>query len=181
MKITTIRMNRIQGDKLKAFVDITLDNNIAVHGIKVFEGAKGLFVAMPGRKTKKEDGKFLDTVHIINKDLRASIVQEVLNFYKKEGREVVLENGADKTEISRITMTKNKNESKLKAWANISLSDSIVIHGVKVIEGKNGLFVVMPSKKAKDGKFRDIAHALNNETRNMMQKAVLDKYNELNA
>lgn len=180
MKITTIRMNRVSKDKLKAWVDITLDNNVAVHGIKIIEGAKGLFVAMPGKRTKKENGKFLDIVYIVNKDLRASIIQEVLKFYKEEEREVTL-NEPDETVISRITITKNKKESKLKAWVNISLSDAIVIHGIKVFEGKNGLFAIMPSRKTKDGKFRDIAHALNNETRNMIQKAVIDKYNELEA
>ena len=51
-----------------------------------------------------------------------------------------------------------------------------MIHDIKVIEGEKGLFIAMPSRKAADGEYRDIAHPINSETRDMIQKAILDKY-----
>lgn len=68
------------------------------------------------------------------------------------------------------------NEDRLKAYVSITLENCFVIRDLKVIQGTNGLFVAMPSKKRKDGQFRDIAHPLNQETRNMIEDAVFDAY-----
>lgn len=68
------------------------------------------------------------------------------------------------------------NEDKLKAFATLTLDNCFVIRDLKVINGNSGLFVAMPSKKRKDGTFRDIAHPLNNETRQMIERQVLDIY-----
>ena len=68
------------------------------------------------------------------------------------------------------------NEDKLKAYATITFDDCFVVRDLKVINGNNGLFVAMPSKKRKDGTFKDIAHPLNNEFRAKIEKAVLDSY-----
>ena|SRR3989338_2385589 len=70
------------------------------------------------------------------------------------------------------------NEEKLKAFVTITLDDCFIIRDLKIIKGKNGLFVAMPSKKRKDGAFRDIAHPLNNETRKMLETKVITKYEE---
>ena len=69
-------------------------------------------------------------------------------------------------------------ENKIKAIASITIDDTVVIHDIKVVDSEKGLFVAMPSKKGTDGKFKDIAHPINTETRNMIQKLVLDKYNQ---
>lgn len=68
------------------------------------------------------------------------------------------------------------NEDKLKAYVTITFDDCFVVRDVKVIEGNNGLFVAMPSKKRKDGSFKDTAHPLNNETRKMIEGKVLEAY-----
>lgn len=68
------------------------------------------------------------------------------------------------------------NEDRLKAYVSITLENCFVVRDLKVIQGTNGLFVAMPSKKRKDGQFRDIAHPLNQETRNMIEDAVFDAY-----
>lgn len=70
------------------------------------------------------------------------------------------------------------NEDRLKAYVSITLDECFVIRDLKVIQGPSGLFVAMPSKKRKDGQFRDIAHPLNQETRNMIEDAVFDAYEE---
>jgi stage V sporulation protein G len=68
------------------------------------------------------------------------------------------------------------NEEKLKAFVNITIDDCFIVRDLKIINGKNGLFVSMPSRRRKDGTFRDIAHPLNNETREMMEQRILSEY-----
>lgn len=68
------------------------------------------------------------------------------------------------------------NEDRLKAYVSITIDGVFVIRDLKVIHGNNGLFVAMPSKKRKDGQFKDIAHPLNQETRVMIEQAVFDAY-----
>ena len=67
---------------------------------------------------------------------------------------------------------------KLRAVASVTFDDCFVVHDIKVIEGSNGTFVAMPSRKMGDDDFRDIAHPINQETRDMVRDAVLRKYDE---
>lgn len=68
------------------------------------------------------------------------------------------------------------NEERLKAYITITIDDCFVIRDLKIIKGHDGLFVAMPSKKRKDGQFKDIAHPLNQETRDHIEKSVFDAY-----
>lgn len=75
-----------------------------------------------------------------------------------------------------------KEEDKLKAFINITMDNAIAVRGLKVIDGEKGLFVSMPSRRRKDGKYEDVFHPINNETRQMMEKVILERYEEeLNA
>ena len=67
-------------------------------------------------------------------------------------------------------------EGKMKAIVSITIDDEFVIHDIKVIEGDKGLFIAMPSKKATDGEYRDIAHPINSSTRERIQNTILDSY-----
>jgi stage V sporulation protein G len=67
-------------------------------------------------------------------------------------------------------------EGKMKAVVSITLDNEFVVHDIKVIEGDKGLFIAMPSRKAGDGEYRDIAHPINSETRDKIQKIILEKY-----
>jgi stage V sporulation protein G len=68
------------------------------------------------------------------------------------------------------------NEERLKAYVSVTFDNCFVVRDLKIINGTSGLFVAMPSKKRKDGQFKDIAHPLNSDTRNMIEKAVFDAY-----
>lgn len=70
------------------------------------------------------------------------------------------------------------NEERLKAYISITFDDSFVVRDIKIIQGPSGLFVAMPSKKRKDGQFRDIAHPLNQETRELIEDAVFRAYED---
>ena len=67
-------------------------------------------------------------------------------------------------------------EGKLKAVASITIDDCLVIHDIKVIEGDRGLFIAMPSRKAQDGTYKDIAHPINSDTRTELQDLILNNY-----
>ena len=68
---------------------------------------------------------------------------------------------------------------KMKAIASVVLNDCFAIHDIRIIEGDKGLFIAMPSRKTPVGEYKDIAHPINKEVRAMFEKAILDKYNEL--
>lgn len=70
-------------------------------------------------------------------------------------------------------------EAKLKAYVSVIFDDCFIVSDIKIISGANGLFISMPSKKLRDGTFRDIAHPLNNETRRYIEKEVLEKYHNV--
>ena len=70
-------------------------------------------------------------------------------------------------------------EEKLKAFVSIIIDDCFVVSDIKIIEGNNGLFISMPSKKRKNGTFRDIAHPLNSDTRRRIEERVIKKYREV--
>ena len=70
-------------------------------------------------------------------------------------------------------------EDKLKAFVSIILDDCFVVSDIKIIQGNNGLFISMPSKKRKNGSFRDIAHPLNNETRRRIEEEIIREYREV--
>ena len=80
-------------------------------------------------------------------------------------------------EITEVRITL-RDEPKLKAFANITFDNAFVIRGLKIIDGQKGLFISMPSRRAKDGTYRDIAHPINNEMRSAIEQAVLQKYEE---
>ena len=79
-------------------------------------------------------------------------------------------------QITDVRIRKIEKEGKMKAIVSITLDNEFVIHDIKVIEGEKGLFIAMPSRKAADGEYRDIAHPINSGTRDMIQTVILDKY-----
>jgi stage V sporulation protein G len=82
-------------------------------------------------------------------------------------------------EVTDVRVRKVLMEGKMKAIVSVTLDDSFVIHDVKVVEGHNGLFVAMPSRKTPDGEFRDIAHPITSSARELIQTAVLNAYGEV--
>lgn len=68
------------------------------------------------------------------------------------------------------------NEDRLKAYVSLTIDDCFIIRDLKIIDGNTGLFVAMPSKKRKDGQFKDIAHPINQETRQEIEKMIFDAY-----
>jgi stage V sporulation protein G len=82
-------------------------------------------------------------------------------------------------ELTDIRLKKVESDSKVRAFVSITFDDSFVIKDLKVVDGKNGLFVSMPSRKKSDGEYVDIAHPIKSEVRKRIQERILDVYQEL--
>ncbi|MCD8075070.1 MAG: septation regulator SpoVG [Lachnospiraceae bacterium] len=78
--------------------------------------------------------------------------------------------------ITDVKVRKVAKEGKMRAIVSITLDDEFVVHDIKVIEGEKGLFIAMPSRKAADGEYRDIAHPINSKTRERIQQIILEEY-----
>ena len=112
--------------------------------------------------------------------LYKSILQEAI-----QGRLVpqIASEGTAEDLLEEIRNEKKRlvKEGKLKAVVSITMDEEFVVHDIKVIEGEKGLFIAMPSRKASDGEYRDIAHPINSATRERIQTIILDKYQEVMA
>jgi len=88
----------------------------------------------------------------------------------------VRQKGGEQVNITDVQVRKINPEGKMKAIVSVTFDDAFVVHDVKVVEGQNGLFVAMPSKRTPTGEFRDIAHPISQAARNIIQEAVLKAY-----
>jgi len=101
--------------------------------------------------------------------VNAGILDLLLHVTKREGNIFHMD-------ITDVRVRKVTKEGKMKAIVSVTFDHEFVVHDIKVIEGDNGLFIAMPSRKTLDGEFRDIAHPINSETREKIQSTVLEKY-----
>ena len=81
--------------------------------------------------------------------------------------------------ITDVRIRKVTDEGKMKAIVSITFDDEFVVHDIKIIEGQNGPFIAMPSRKMSEGDYRDIAHPLVSETRNRIRDAILEEYEKV--
>lgn len=94
----------------------------------------------------------------------------VLQYFQKESfSEEVME-------ITDVRVRKVRGDGKLKAYATVTFDHAFVIHNVKIIEGKNGYFIAMPSRKIKSGEYKDVAHPIRSDFRNLMKEVLLESY-----
>jgi len=83
-------------------------------------------------------------------------------------------------EITDIRIRKVESEGKLKAYVTVTFDGCFVVHNVKVIEGRSGVFIAMPSRRTKNGEYKDVAHPINTEFRGELQSKILDAYEQEN-
>lgn len=81
--------------------------------------------------------------------------------------------------ITNVNITKIEGNMRVKGIASITIDDSFVVHNIKIIETQSGLYVTMPSRRTPVGEFKDIVHPINSETREIIQKAVLNEYEKI--
>ncbi len=81
-------------------------------------------------------------------------------------------------QITDVRIRRINSEGRMKAIVSVTLDDAFVIHDIKVIEGQEKLFIAMPSRKTPDGEFKDIAHPIKTEVRELLEEKILEKYQE---
>ncbi len=84
-------------------------------------------------------------------------------------------------QITDVRIRKVNSEGKMKAVVSVTFDNEFVVHDIKVIEGQEGLFIAMPSRKTPDGEFKDIAHPINSTTREKLQTAILEEFEKAKA
>ncbi|MCG8452041.1 MAG: septation regulator SpoVG [Spirochaetales bacterium] len=82
-------------------------------------------------------------------------------------------------DITDIRIRKVSADGKLKAYVTVTFDDSFVVHNVKIIEGENGIFIAMPSRKTKSGEYKDVAHPINTSFRTQLQDRILEAYDAM--
>ena len=117
----------------------------------------------------------LNDVYIGDNTVIENCIVESRDTIRYRGRKYKTE-GFINMQITDVRVRRIEKEGKMKAIVSITLDNEFVIHDIKVIEGEKGLFIAMPSRKAADGEYRDIAHPINSNTRDMIQSVILDKY-----
>lgn len=99
-----------------------------------------------------------------------------MNWLKRNNRPIVASRVVIRVQITDVRLRRVSTDGRMKAIASITIDSEFVVHDIRIIDGNNGMFVAMPSKKTPDGEFRDIAHPISSITRQKIQDAVLQAY-----
>jgi stage V sporulation protein G len=185
-----VRVYPIDGSKssTKAFASVAVDELIAIRGIRVVNGEKGLFVTMP-QSQDKESGEYHDIAFPLNGNLRKKIAKAVLGEYETTSKLDPAQRGydspgngaangasvADIKVVVRVFPITGK-QGSTKAFASLSVNDLIAIRGIRVVDGEKGLFVTMPQSQDKEKNYHDVAFPLSGDLRKEISRAVLDEY-----
>jgi stage V sporulation protein G len=173
-------ISKIDSGNVKALANIVINGELAVRGIKVMEGEKGLFVAMP---SKKIGGEYVDIAHPITDKAHEQISGAVLESYNRLVRsgEKTLRADVPAAEQSasdvKVSLKSVKNNAHLKAAGQITIDGCFAVRDVKVLEtaGKPP-FVSMPSYKTKSGDYAQFSLPITKDFREKLDKAVLGSY-----
>jgi len=171
LKVTFVKKNEVKNpaSKVKAIVTFKLNNVFVIEQAKIIEGRNGKFVAMPSEKYR---GEWKDICFPIKKEFRDEIENAILN-----DKFSPIPTEKQKVEITEIRIYTAKNpQSKVKAFASITLNNLFVIKDIKIIEGKEGLFIGWPSIKTASGDFQKIIYPVKDEKK--IEDMIIEKYKE---
>jgi stage V sporulation protein G len=188
MDVRVYPIDEPKGNTL-AFANVGIEDLVAISGVRVVNGKNGLFVDMP--QSRDKDGEYHDIAFPINSDLRKALNTAVLDEFDEPTR------GADGQNIGRSVAAPVKvpeceslsvkvypikePQGNTLAFANVGIENLVAISGIRVVTGKNGLFVDMPQSKDKNGEYHDVAFPINDELRKEINKAVRGEYKNIQA
>ncbi|MEG0614114.1 MAG: septation protein SpoVG family protein [Oscillospiraceae bacterium] len=164
------------GSNVKGFAMVIINNSFCVKNIKILEGKNGLSVQMPS--FKDVDGTLKDMAFAKTKEARDEMEFQILKEFEKPSEKKI-----DKELISikndiKVSMELMSGDKAVKGIATITINEIYVIKRASIVEGKNGLFVQMPSYKKADGEYENIVFPIEKNAREQLNSALLDKYNE---
>lgn len=184
MKIS-VNTNEVANNEtsaLKGFANVTFEDKFVVKNISIISGKNGLFVSMPNYRTNKVNEKgeyeYKDVFHPITKEFRDELNKAVMeSFTKKEDINITLD---DKFSIQAKSTAYEKD--KLLGFASLVISDMFVVNDIRILQGKNGSFVAMPSQKTgkqtAEGKdiYRDVCFPITKDFRTELLKEIMGAY-----
>jgi stage V sporulation protein G len=180
MVITDVRVSPVERQRVLGFASVTLCECFVLRAMRIVDGNKRRYVAMPRRYSK--EGQVFEVYHPIGKEARDTLERVIFDEYTRRVRG---ETGVpervmigSKCRDFRITSAKVRlfAEVKLRGFASIVIDDCIAITGVKIIEGRKRAFLQMPNARKKSGKFFDLAFPISSEVRNHIEKTILEEY-----
>ncbi len=160
---------KVKAGGKKVYYNIVLNKKIVIKGAKIVNGKKGKFVSLPAVKSKN---RWYPVCIVLDKKLREEINNAVIN--KKINKK---KNG--KIKITEVRVKKFNGKGKLKGFASVTLNNAFVIKSMKIIKGKNGLFVVWPSYRTKSGRYEDMVYILDRELAAKVKAKILEKYKKM--
>ena len=184
----SIQLNAVSKPEknVRAFATVVFGDSFKVTNVAVLEGSKGIFVSMPSFRTKERDEYnnpvYKDVCNPITKEFREELYGDILKLYDEMEQTGKAEIKMEIDELDepdfKVRVTPFEREgSNMVGLANIVLNDSFAIGNVSVVQGKNGMFVAMPSYKA-GNKYRDVCFPIAKEFREKLNDAVLDTYQQ---
>jgi stage V sporulation protein G len=181
MLITAIKVTPVNKQNLLAVASITLCDSFVLRAMRLMEGRRRRYLAMPSRQTRT--GRVFEVYHPITAEARQVLESVITDSYDAQvgGREyepkVPVRFGSERADfvITGIRV-RPYDELKLKGFASMVVDDSLVINGIKIITGKDRSFIQMPNVKKKSGRFRDLAFPTVPEIRQLIEKTVFDEY-----
>lgn len=189
-KFEVSSMSKLEGDgPAKAIGTLVVNGEFAIHGVKVVESSKGLFVSMPSEK--RDNGEYEDIVFPVTKEARGAIDSAVLGTYEKlaASQDMTIKNEITPPDKAVSTVyaqmhTVDSDKTQTKAAGQITIDKCLVVTGVKMNEGTNAegqtkTFVAMPAKPNERGSFDDIAHPITADFHNKVDKAVVASANNI--
>lgn len=180
MVITNVRVSPVERQRVLGFASVTLCECFVLRAMRIVDGNKRRYVAMPRRYSK--EGQVFEVYHPIGKEARDTLERVIFEEYTRQirGEAGVPERVMIGSECPdfRITSVKVRpfEEVKLRGFASLVIDDCIAITGIKIIEGRKRAFLQMPNARKKSGKFFDLAFPISSEVRDLIEKKVLSEF-----
>ncbi len=180
MVITDVRVSPVEMQRVIGFASITLCGCFVLRAMRIVEGRKRRYLAMPRRYSK--DGQAFEVFHPIGKAARDTLERVVFREYARRirGEQGVPEMAVIGSECPDLRITSVNvrpfDEPKLRGFASVVLDDCIAITGIKIIEGRKRAFLQMPNARKKSGTFFDLAFPISSDIRDMIESMVLSEY-----
>ena len=181
MVVTSVRVTPVKKDRLLAVASLTLCDCFVLRAMRLVDGHKRRYVAMPIRQSKT--GDIFEVFHPINKETREKIEDLVCNEYDRRvadspgdtAVECVI--GSDCRDLVVTNVQVRAFEGlKLRGFASLVLDDALAVTGIKIIAGKRKSFVQMPNVRRKSGKLRDLAFPTRPETRQLIEDLIFKEF-----
>lgn len=164
-------------NKIWAICTARIDDNMVIRGVKIINGSNGAFVSMPRYKTKDTEGKeiYKDVVYLKTKEAREALSKAVQEAYRECVMRLDKKLSAQNRLEVKVSLYEGR-EDHLRGLAQITVGNTVV-KNIRIMEGKNGLFVSMPQYINEQGKWNDLVYPDDREIRTTIANKVLEEYN----